>query len=188
MKKIFILFISLVCFVTLFTSPTTLIDESIDKGSSVLKDIKDTVNTTLNIEDNLSVDEVSSNDISSENVVDDRSINEIVNDSILLSLNDDNYIVDVDTKALDVSFVKIEDGSNVTFDKYINVDYEKVAPILKSINDENQGQYSFLDYLNIYNQVKPHVDTNIPFSEGFSLVSNFKHLAPSLLEEFKLAN
>ncbi len=83
MKKIFILFISLVCFVTLFTSPTTLIDESIDKGSSVLKDIKDTVNTTLNIEDNLSVDEVSSNDISSENVVDDRSINEIVNDSIL---------------------------------------------------------------------------------------------------------
>ena len=184
MKRTLILFICLVYFISFFGTSKDGVYEYIDKGNEMIKDVKDIVNATLNIQDGITVE-----NIPSETIDENKDMNEnAVDEDILLSLNDNNYIVDIDSSKSEISFVKIEEGSNIKLDRYVSVDYEKVEPIVDSIKEANHSEFSFFDYLSIYNKVKPHIDTNIPFSEALSLANSFKHRAPEILEEFKMAN
>ena len=55
-------------------------------------------------------------------------------------------------------------------DKYIKVDYEKIIPIIKDIEDPKN--LSLSQYINLYSKVSPHIDTNMSYSELLSIASN----------------
>ena len=57
-----------------------------------------------------------------------------------------------------------------TSDKYIKANYEKIIPIIKNIEDPKN--LSISQYIDLYSKISPYLDTNMSYTELFSIVSN----------------
>lgn len=86
--------------------------------------------------------------------------------SILVNAGYNEYVVAVDYNTKEVIINENLHDS----DKYIKVDYEKILPVLKNIDDPKN--LSISQYINLYNKVSPHIDTNMSYSELLSIASN----------------
>lgn len=87
-------------------------------------------------------------------------------DSILVNDGYNEYVVAVDYNTKEVIINENLHDS----DKCIKVDYEKILPVLKNIDDPKN--LSISQYINLYNKVSPHIDTNMSYSELLSIASN----------------
>ena len=87
-------------------------------------------------------------------------------ESILVNAGETEYIVAVDETNKEITI-----NENIyKSDKYIKVDYEEVLPIINDIKEPKS--LSIPQYINLYSKVSKHIDTNMTYSELFSLASN----------------
>lgn len=87
-------------------------------------------------------------------------------DKIIIDSEGKKYLVAIDSTVKEVVISENLSDS----DKYIKLDYEKIIPIVKDI--ENPKNLSIFDYVNLYSEVSPHIDTNMSYSELLSIASN----------------
>lgn len=100
----------------------------------------------------------------------DNTSSDVYNDtetnSILVNDKDNEYTVSVDHNAKEIV---INENLN-TSDKYIKANYEKIIPIIKNI--EEPKNLSISQYIDLYSKISPYLETNMSYTELFSIVSN----------------
>lgn len=88
---------------------------------------------------------------------------EIETISVNLS-NNANFVVELDKTNKKINIIK---DSNKSCRNYINIDLEKTTTVLSQLDKSNS--YSTSDYINIFNSIKPYIDTNMSYTDLFSL-------------------
>lgn len=154
MKKsiIFLLILS-----SIFTLGKFILDNKEDNPKK--HNISTKENTSL--EDNNKKDNTSNKDLQKSN-----TNKENKSDKIIIDSEGNEYLVAIDSTVKEVVISENLSDS----DKYIKLDYEKIIPIVKDI--ENPKNLSIFDYINLYSEVSPHIDTNMSYSELLSIASN----------------
>lgn len=159
-----------IIFILLLTSIFTLgrlildnkVENNIKKNNISTKEnssSKEDDNKSLNIDNKK--DNTSNKNLSKTNTNEENKI-----DKIVVNSGSNEYIV-----AVDYTIKEVIINENLSdSDKYIKVDYEKIIPIIKDIEDPKN--LSISQYINLYSQVSPHIDTNMSYSELLSIASN----------------
>ena len=81
------------------------------------------------------------------------------NENILVDVDDNEYIVAVDSASKELIINENISDSN----KYIKIDYKEILPVISDIEDYKN--LSIPQYISLYNKVSPHIDTNMSYSE-----------------------
>lgn len=99
--------------------------------------------------------------------------NEVETISVSLSSSKDstNFIVEIDKTNETINIAK---HYNKNCENYINVDIEKATAILSSI--DKSMDYSTSDYINMFNSIKPYIDTNMSYMDIFSLYNSVQDI------------
>lgn len=92
--------------------------------------------------------------------------NDESNESILVDVGDNEYLVAVDSDSKEVVINENISDSN----KYIKVDFDEILPVINDIKDYKN--LSIPQYISLYNKISPHIDTNMSYSELLSLASS----------------
>lgn len=88
------------------------------------------------------------------------------NESMLVDVGDNEYLVAVDSNSKEVVI-----NENISdSDKYIKVNYKEILPVISDIKDYKN--LSISQYINLYNKISPYIDTNMSYSELLSLASS----------------
>lgn len=88
--------------------------------------------------------------------------------------NNSSYLVDVsDYEDIKVSLSKNSSDTQST-EKYVNVDYENLKPIIENI--DTSKNYTLFEYIDIYDKVKPYIDTNLSSTDIFKIVSSVDNI------------
>ncbi len=86
--------------------------------------------------------------------------------NILVTAGENEYIV-----AFDEVSEKVVINENLSnSDKYIKVDYKEILPVVKNI--DNPKSLSIPEYISLYEEISPHISTNMSYSELLSLASS----------------
>jgi hypothetical protein len=85
--------------------------------------------------------------------------------------NNTNFTVEIDKINENINIIK---DSNKICEDYINVDVEKTTAVLS--NSDKTAYYSTSDYINIFNSVKPYIDTNMSYMYLLSLYNFAKEV------------
>lgn len=92
--------------------------------------------------------------------------NDESNESILVDVGDNEYLVAVDSDSKEVVINENISDSN----KYIKVDFDEILPVINDIKDYKN--LSIPQYISLYNKISPYIDTNMSYSELLSLASS----------------
>lgn len=88
------------------------------------------------------------------------------NESMLVDVGDNEYLVAVDSNSKEVVI-----NENISdSDKYIKVNYKEILPVISDIKDYKN--LSISQYISLYNKISPYIDTNMSYSELLSLASS----------------
>jgi len=85
--------------------------------------------------------------------------------------NSTNFTVEVDKINKNIDIVK---GHSKDCKNYINIDVEKTTAALYNL-DKNKD-YTTTDYINIFNTIKPYIDTNMSYMYLFSLYDTIQEV------------
>lgn len=114
-------------------------------------------------------------------IVNDKNFtsNNTVNEGIIICLDDNKYLMKIDKDKPDVKLNKIENNTRISEYEYVSIDSEKVLPIIDSIKKRSTDkEFTIVDYINIYDEIKPYIETNIPLSKLIGLAKDFKSISP----------
>lgn len=95
---------------------------------------------------------------------------EIETISVNLS-NNTNFAVEIDKTNENINIIK---NSNKICENYINIDLEKTTAVLSNL--DKTADYSTSDYINIFNSIKPYIDTNMSYMDLLSLYNLAKEV------------
>lgn len=120
----------------------------------------------ISTKENTSLEDNKKENISNKDLQKSNTNKENKSDKIVVDNEGNEYLVAIDSTVKEVVISENLSDSN----KYIKLDYEKIIPIVKDI--ENPKHLSIFDYINLYSEVSPHIDTNMSYSELLSIASN----------------
>ena len=82
--------------------------------------------------------------------------------------NNTNFVLEIDKPNKKINIIK---DYNKNCKNYINIDVEKTTAILSKLDKNNTS-----NYIDIFNSVKPYIDTNMSYMDLISLYSFAKEV------------